>query len=172
MSKPHSFAIGESVVYPAHGVGKIIDEEVQVVAGSEFRMLVITFEKDKMTLKIPKNRAEKTGLRSLTSTDAFDKAIKILQGKGKISKGMWSKRAQEYETKINSGNVESLAEVIRDLHRTAEDQGRSYSEKAIYDSALKRFIAEYAISINVGIEEAEGIILSILAEAKIINAAA
>lgn len=163
------FKVGNAVVYPSHGVGVVTSEESQVVAGVELKCLVITFEKDKMTLKVPKNRAEKAGLRHLSSTEDMDKALITLQGKAKVKKGMWSKRAAEYEEKIYSGDVVFLAEVLRDLHRNVDDPNRSYSERVIYESAFQRFINEYAASRDMKVEDATSKVLEMLEEAKILN---
>lgn len=163
------FKVGDSVVYPSHGVGRIIQEEVQNVAGTNFSMLVISFDNDRLTVKVPKNRAFKAGLRFLSTDDEFSRAIDILRGKAKITKGMWSKRAQEYEGKINSGNVINIAEVLRDLHRNVDDPSRSYSEKMIYESALKRLAQEYSVAANLNYDEADRKICQILDEGKVAN---
>jgi CarD family transcriptional regulator len=138
------FKVGDRVVYPAHGVGEIIGEEVQIVGGAEFRVFIISLPKDKVTLRVPVKRASHAGLRQLCSLDKFTKVFNVLQMKSRVSKGMWSKRAQEYEVKINSGNINSLAEVARDLHKNSDDPERSYSERIIYESALGRLAGEYA----------------------------
>jgi CarD family transcriptional regulator len=173
MSKPaifkeKDFNVGDTVVYPSHGVGQVISEEAQVIAGVEMKLLVISFDKDKMILRVPKSRAAKAGLRHLTSKEDFKKALVILKGKAKIAKGMWSKRAQEYEAKINSGNVVSIAEVLRDLYRNVEDPNRSYSERVIYESALERFINEFSAANQVDKEEASTKVKEILEDAKIL----
>lgn len=165
----NDFKIGDCVVYPSHGVGKIIDEEVQTIAGSDFSMLVISFDNDRLTVKVPKNRAFKAGLRFLSSDHEFERAIDILRSKAKISKGMWSKRAQEYEGKINSGCVINIAEVLRDLHRNVDDPSRSYSEKMIYEAALRRLAQEYSVAANLNYDEADRKICQILEEGKVAN---
>lgn len=152
--KDVSFKVGDTVVYASHGVGKIIGEEVQMIAGVEMRLYVISFDKDKMTLRVPKSRAEKAGLRQLSTSGEFKTALETLNGKAKIAKGMWSKRAQEYESKINSGSVTLIAEVLRDLHRNVDDPNRSYSERMIYESALDRFIHEYAAANKMSVADA------------------
>ena len=116
-----AFRANDFVVYPAHGVGKIVSIEEQEVAGMTLELFVISFEKDKMTLRVPTAKAASVGMRSLSSPDLVDEALKTLKGKAKIKRAMWSRRAQEYEQKINSGDLISIAEVVRDLHR-AEDQ--------------------------------------------------
>jgi len=109
------------VVYPAHGVGKIVTIEEQEVAGTKLELFVISFDKDKMTLRVPTAKASSVGMRSLSSPDLVDEALKTLKGKAKVKRAMWSRRAQEYEQKINSGDLISIAEVVRDLHR-GDDQ--------------------------------------------------
>jgi len=138
------FKVGDQVVYPAHGVGEIIGEEIQLVAGMELRVFIISLPKDKVTLRIPVKRAKHVGLRPLCTADKFIKVFNLLQMKSRTSKGMWGKRAQEYEIKINSGDIDSLAEVARDLHKNSDDPERSYSERIIYESALNRLAGEYA----------------------------
>jgi len=163
------FNIGDTVVYPSHGVGKISALESQIIVGIEQKFYVVTFDKDKMTLKVPVSRADKAGLRQLSSSDDLEKALITLQGKSKTAKGMWSKRAQEYEAKINSGSVVNIAEVLRDLHRNVDDPARSYSERVIYDSAFKRFTHEYAAAAHLNAEQAELKIREMLEDAKILS---
>ena len=149
-----SFKIGDQVVYPAHGVGEIIGEETQKVGGMELKVFIISLTKEKMTLRVPVKRASTTGLRLLCSLDILKSAFTVLQEKSKTPKGMWSKRAQEYELKINSGDVKSLAEVIRDLYKNSEDPNRSYSERVIYESALNRLASEWAAVKRIPFENA------------------
>jgi CarD family transcriptional regulator len=168
-STNREFKVNDSVVYPSHGVGMIIKEETQLVAGIEVKCLVITFEKDKMTLKVPVNRAEKAGLRHLSSSEDISKALITLRGKARIEKGMWSKRAQKYEEKIYSGNVVYIAEVLRDLYRNVDDPNRSYSERMIYESAFQRFINEYAATNDLSIDDASKQVREMLEEAKLLH---
>jgi CarD family transcriptional regulator len=168
----NSFNIGDKVVYPSHGVGVITAEETQDVAGITVSCYVITFDKDKMTLRIPKNRAEKAGLRPLSSENDINQALIVIKGKAKIERGMWSKRAQKYEAKIYSGDVVQIAEVVRDLHRNVENPNCSYSERQIYEAAYKRFINELAASQAIDLSEAEKQIKILLEEAKIIESVA
>ena len=156
------FQIGDTVVYPSHGVGQIISEEVQKIAGSDVLLYVISFMKDKMILRVPKSRAIKTGLRHLTSSTDFEEAISVLKQKAKIAKGMWSKRAQEYEQKINSGNIVLIAEVLRDLHKNVVDADRSYSERIIYEAALERLSNEYAASVGLPRDTAHAKLVELL----------
>ncbi|GAB4532051.1 MAG: CarD family transcriptional regulator [Ruegeria sp.] len=143
-SKKLEFRPNDFVVYPAHGVGKIISIEEQEVAGFKLELFVISFEKDKMTLRVPTNKVTESGLRSLSSPDVISQAMKTLKGKAKVKRAMWSRRAQEYEQKINSGDLISIAEVVRDLHRTDEQREQSYSERQLYEAALDRLTREVA----------------------------
>ncbi|MEM1162817.1 MAG: CarD family transcriptional regulator [Pseudomonadota bacterium] len=138
------FRADEFVVYPAHGVGKIVTIEEQEVAGVKLELFVISFEKDKMTLRVPTAKASSIGMRSLSSPDLVDEALKTLKGKAKIKRAMWSRRAQEYEQKINSGDLISIAEVVRDLHRAEDQPDQSYSERQLYEAALERLTREVA----------------------------
>jgi CarD family transcriptional regulator len=138
------FQINDYVVYPSHGVGRIIDEEVQNVAGFELAMYVVTFEKDKMTLKVPKDKIESTGMRKLSTPNTIGKALQVIGGKAKVKRAMWSRRAQDYEQKINSGELILIAEVVRDLHRNDEQREQSYSERQLYEAALERLTREIA----------------------------
>ena len=138
------FQIDDFVVYPSHGVGRIIDEEVQNVAGFELKMFVLSFEKDKMTLKVPKDKIVSTGMRKLSSPNIIGKALQLIGGKAKVKRAMWSRRAQDYEQKKNSGELILIAEVVRDLHRNDEQREQSYSERQLYEAALERLTREIA----------------------------
>ncbi len=138
------FQINDFVVYPSHGVGRIVDEEIQNVAGFELKMYVLTFDKDKMTLKVPKDKIESTGMRKLSSPNTIGKALQVIGGKAKVKRAMWSRRAQDYEQKINSGELILIAEVVRDLHRNDEQREQSYSERQLYEAALERLTREIA----------------------------
>lgn len=143
------FKKGDSVVYPAHGVGQIEGVETQTIAGMELSLYVVGFERDRMRLKIPVARAEEAGLRKLSSSDRLDDALNTLKGRSRVRRTMWSRRAQEYETKINSGDPVSIAEVLRDLKRSNDDTEQSYSERQIYQSALERLAREVAAVDNI-----------------------
>ena len=143
-SRKLEFRLNDYVVYPAHGVGQITSIEEQEVAGFSLELFVISFEKDKMTLRVPTNKATESGLRSLSSPDVIGQAMKTLKGKAKVKRAMWSRRAQEYEQKINSGDLISIAEVVRDLHRTDDQREQSYSERQLYEAALERLTREVA----------------------------
>ncbi|MEO1492537.1 MAG: CarD family transcriptional regulator [Pseudomonadota bacterium] len=138
------FRANDYVVYPAHGVGKIVSIEEQEVAGMKLELFVISFEKDKMTLRVPTAKASSVGMRSLSSPDLVDQALKTLKGKAKVKRAMWSRRAQEYEQKINSGDLISIAEVVRDLYRAEDQPEQSYSERQLYEAALERLTREVA----------------------------
>jgi len=156
-----TFKIGDYAVYPSHGIGKIIDIEKTNILNQEFKCYLMFFEKEKLTIKIPMNSAEKIGLRSLISRDQMDEVFSILRSGVKKLKGMWSRRAQEYETKINSGDIILLAEVLRDLTRDIEDSERSYSERIIYETAIYRLAAEYSVIYAIPFEEAKDKIITI-----------
>ena len=149
------FQIDDFVVYPSHGVGRIIDEEVQNVAGFELKMFVLSFEKDKMTLKVPKDKIVSTGMRKLSSPNIIGKALQVIGGKAKVKRAMWSRRAQDYEQKINSGELIQIAEVVRDLHRNDEQREQSYSERQLYEAALERLTREIAAVDGVGEKKAQ-----------------
>ena len=139
-----NFSQGDFVVYPAHGVGQIEGVETQTIAGMEIKLYAISFEKDRMRLKIPVMKAKESGLRMLSTADRLKDALTTLQGRSRVRRTMWSRRAQEYETKINSGNPVHIAEVLRDLKRSNDDNEQSYSERQIYQSALERLAREVA----------------------------
>ncbi|GAB5438189.1 MULTISPECIES: CarD family transcriptional regulator [Roseobacteraceae] len=143
-SKKLDFRPNDYVVYPAHGVGQIISIEEQEVAGYALELFVVSFEKDKMTLRVPTNKATEIGMRGLSSPDVINQAMKTLKGKAKVKRAMWSRRAQEYEQKINSGDLIAIAEVVRDLHRTDDQREQSYSERQLYEAALERLTREVA----------------------------
>ena len=140
--KKLDFRPNEYVVYPAHGVGQIVSIEEQEVAGISLELFVISFEKDKMTLRVPTHKATEVGMRNLASPDEVSDAMKTLKGKARVKRAMWSRRAQEYEQKINSGDLIAIAEVVRDLHRTDDQREQSYSERQLYEAALERLTRE------------------------------
>ncbi len=166
MSEVIQFKVGSKVVYPAHGVGKIVSEDTQMIAGQDFSMFVIDFPKDKMTLRVPVNRAAASGLRVLSNDNDVKKAMTVLKGRAKQGRGMWSRRAQEYEGKINSGDIINIAEVVRDLHKNVDDPDRSYSERVIYEAALGRLAGEYAAVHEISIDEATNSLIKILKSRK------
>lgn len=144
MSKAPEFQVGEKVVYPSHGVGEIIEIESQTIVDTKLEVYVISFPQDKMTLRVPVSRAVASGLRILANKASITEVYNILNSKPKRGNKMWSRRAQEYEAKINSGEIEAIAEVVRDLYKNV-DNDRSYSERTIYESALGRLASEIAI---------------------------
>ena len=143
-SNKSDFRPNEFVVYPAHGVGQIISIEEQDIAGTKLELFVVSFEKDKMTLRVPTNKASEIGMRSLSSPEVIEKAMTTLKGKARVKRAMWSRRAQEYEQKINSGDLIAIAEVVRDLHRNDDQREQSYSERQLYEAALERLTREVA----------------------------
>lgn len=148
------FTTGDYVVYPAHGVGLVEGIETQTIGGMEVSLYTISFEKERMRLKIPVIKAQTSGLRKLSTADRLKDAIKTLQGRARVRRAMWSRRAQEYETKINSGDPVSIAEVLRDLKRSNDDTEQSYSERQIYQSALERLAREVAAVESISEDEA------------------
>ena len=143
------FRPNDFVVYPAHGVGQIVSIDQQEVAGLSLEMFVISFEKDKMTLRVPTAKASAVGMRPLSSSDIVERALETLKGRARVKRAMWSRRAQEYEQKINSGDLISIAEVVRDLHRGDDQPEQSYSERQLYESALDRMARELAAVENI-----------------------
>lgn len=143
-AKKLAFKTNEFVVYPSHGVGKITSVEEQEIAGAKLELYVIDFEKDKMTLRVPTAKSESVGMRKLSDTPVVDQAMKTLKGRARVKRTMWSRRAQEYEAKINSGDLVSIAEVVRDLFRSDRQPEHSYSERQLYEAALDRMAREIA----------------------------
>ena len=136
------FKLEEFIVYPAHGVGQIVAIEEQEVAGFKLELYVISFAKDKMTLKVPTPKVVSVGMRKLAEPALVQKALDVLTGRARIKRTMWSRRAQEYEAKINSGDLIAIAEVIRDLYRSEAQPEQSYSERQLYEAALDRMARE------------------------------
>ena len=131
----HGFRTNEYIVYPAHGVGRIVSIEEQEIAGAKLELFVINFEKDKMTLRVPTAKLASVGMRKLAEEKIVKKALGTLKGKARVKRTMWSRRAQEYEAKINSGDLVSIAEVVRDLYRSEAQPEQSYSERQLYEAA-------------------------------------
>ena len=154
MLDTQTFNEGDYVVYPTHGVGKVASIERQRIAGHELELFVITFDRDRMTLRVPVPKARMSGLRKLSSRSVMDDALDKLRGRAKVKRAMWSRRAQEYEAKINSGDPVSIAEVVRDLHRNANQPDQSYSERQIYEAALERLASELAAVEQIAAEQA------------------
>lgn len=144
-NKKLDFKANDHVVYPTHGVGRIMCIEEQEVAGIKLELFVITFDKDKMTLRVPVQKAKAVGMRKLSTPDIVATALNTLKGRARVKRTMWSRRAQEYEAKINSGDLVSIAEVVRDLHRASGQPEQSYSERQLYEAALARMVREVAV---------------------------
>jgi CarD family transcriptional regulator len=140
----HGFKTNEFIVYPAHGVGRIIGIEEQEIAGMALELFVINFEKEKLTLRVPTGKLASVGMRKLADDDIVKRAMEILKGRARIKRTMWSRRAQEYVAKINSGDLISIAEVVRDLYRSEAQPEQSYSERQLYEDALDRMAREIA----------------------------
>jgi CarD family transcriptional regulator len=144
MAKAEIFVDGDFVVYPTHGVGKVERIATEEIAGHTLELIHITFDENRMTLRVPTNKARTAGLRKLSSPKQFADVLATLKGRARIKRTMWSRRAQEYEAKINSGDPQAIAEVVRDLHRNAGQPDQSFSERQIYEAALDRMGAELA----------------------------
>jgi CarD family transcriptional regulator len=142
IAKAEIFVQGDHVVYPTHGVGKVERIAVEEIAGHKLELIHITFEENRMTLRVPVAKARTAGLRKLATRKLFDEALNVLRGKARVKRTMWSRRAQEYEAKINSGDPLAIAEVVRDLHRNSGQPDQSFSERQIYESAMDRLAAE------------------------------
>ena len=148
------FKTNEYIVYPSHGVGQIVSIEEQDIAGFKLELFVITFEKDKMTLRVPTAKIAQVGMRKLADADVMAKALDVLKGRARIKRTMWSRRAQEYEAKINSGDLIAISEVVRDLYRSDTQPEQSYSERQLYEQALDRMARELAAVERIGEAEA------------------
>ena len=144
MAAKENFVEGDYVVYPTHGVGKVERIATEEIAGHKLELIHITFEENRMTLRVPVSKARTAGLRKLATRKVFDEALALLKGRARIKRTMWSRRAQEYEQKINSGDPMQIAEVVRDLHRNAGQPDQSFSERQIYEAAMDRLAAELA----------------------------
>ena len=156
MSKPEELQIdtGDYVVYPTHGVGKVIGVETEEIAGHKLDLFVISFDKDRMTLRVPVSKAPTSGLRKLSTRKIMEEAMTTLKGRARVKRTMWSRRAQEYEAKINSGNPVSIAEVVRDLHRNVGQPDQSFSDRQIYEAARDRLASELAAVDKTDVEKA------------------
>ena len=159
------FDVGDYVVYPKHGVGRVIELQNDEIAGMQLELYVLRFEKEKMTLRVPTNKAESVGMRKLSSDKTLKQAMETLKGKPKVKRTMWSRRAQEYEAKINSGDLVSIAEVTRDLFRADDQPEQSYSDRQIFEAASSRLARELAAMEETDEPAALKKILAILNEA-------
>ncbi|MDZ3833428.1 MAG: CarD family transcriptional regulator [Sphingopyxis sp.] len=158
------FEVGDYVVYPKHGVGRVIELQKSEIAGMQLELYVLRFEKEKMTLRVPTNKAEGVGMRKLSSDKTLKEALQVLTTKPKVKRTMWSRRAQEYEAKINSGDLVSIAEVTRDLFRADDQPEQSYSERQIFEAASSRLARELAAMEESDEKTAQAKILQILNE--------
>jgi len=154
MAKEMMFKSGDFVVYPTHGVGRVIDVEKQEIAGQKLKLFVISFDRHRMTLRVPTEKAGESGLRKLSTRKIIDTALITLKGRARTKRTMWSRRAQEYEAKINSGDPVSIAEVLRDLHRNTGQPDQSFSERQIYESARDRLAHELAAVEKIDVDAA------------------
>ena len=145
VTQRQGFKANEFVVYPAHGVGQILAIEEQEIAGAKLELFVINFIKDKMTLRVPTAKVANVGMRKLSEPALVKKALETLKGRARVKRTMWSRRAQEYEAKINSGDIVAIAEVVRDLYRSESQPEQSYSERQLYEAALDRLSREIAV---------------------------
>ena len=164
-AKALSFDVGDFVVYPKHGVGRVIELQSTEISGMRLELYVLRFEKERMTLRVPTNKAESVGMRKLSSDKTLREALDTLTGKPKVKRTMWSRRAQEYEAKINSGDLVSIAEVVRDLFRAEDQPEQSYSERQIFEAAASRLARELAAMEQVDEPKALEKIIEILRKA-------
>ncbi len=162
--KAHPFDVGDYVVYPKHGVGRVMELQETEIAGMKLELYVLRFEKERMTLRVPTNKVEAIGMRKLSSDKTLREALDTLTGKPRVKRTMWSRRAQEYEAKINSGDLVSIAEVTRDLFRADDQPEQSYSERQIFEAASSRLARELAAMEKTDEKAALGKILAILNE--------
>lgn len=158
------FKTGEFVVYPAHGVGQITGIEEQEVAGISLELFVINFEQDKLTLRVPLAKVKSVGMRKLAEEAVVEKGLKTVTGRARVKRTMWSRRAQEYEAKINSGDLISIAEVVRDLFRSEEQPEQSYSERQLFEAAIDRMSREISVVNKISLTEALALIQKNLAK--------
>ncbi len=170
-SSKKGFKIGQHIVYPAHGVGKVTGIEQEVIAGFDIEVYVVAFEQDKMTLRVPTAKASTSGMRALSNENVLKDAFTTLKGRARIKRTMWSRRAQEYEAKINSGDLILVSEVVRDLHRGETQPEQSYSERQLYECALDRMVREVAAIKSADRGEALDEILETLTKARTRQAA-
>jgi len=164
LTQRQGFKTNEFVVYPAHGVGQILAIEDQEIAGAKLELFVINFMKDKMTLRVPTAKVANVGMRKLSEPALVKRALETLKGRARVKRTMWSRRAQEYEAKINSGDIVAIAEVVRDLYRSESQPEQSYSERQLYEAALDRLSREIAVVQHVTETEAVKEVESQLAE--------
>jgi len=160
----NAFDVGDYVVYPKHGVGRVIELQSQEIAGMQLELYVLRFEKERMTLRVPVNKIESIGMRKLSSDKTLREALTTLEGKPKVKRTMWSRRAQEYEAKINSGDLIAISEVVRDLYRSEEQPEQSYSERQLFEQAMDRMSREISAVNRLTLTEAVQLIEKNLAK--------
>lgn len=158
------FKTNEYVVYPAHGVGQITSIEEQEIAGMNLELFVINFEQDKLTLRVPVAKVKSVNLRKLATDNDVTRALKTVTGRARVKRTMWSRRAQEYEAKINSGDLDYISEVVRDLYRSEDQPEQSYSERQLFEQAMDRMSREISVVRKVTLTEGEQVILKELAK--------
>lgn len=158
------FKTGEFIVYPAHGVGQITDIETQEVAGMSLELFVINFEQDKLTLRVPVAKVNSVGMRKLADEATIDKSLVTVTGRARVKRTMWSRRAQEYEAKINSGDLIQISEVVRDLYRSEGQPEQSYSERQLFEAAMERMSRELSSVNRLTMTEAGELIIKNLAK--------
>jgi len=169
-SKKLAFSVGDFVVYPTHGVGEVIDVVTEEIAGFELKLFVISFAAEKMTLRVPVGKTEESGLRKVSSKEKMATATNMLKGRARAKRTMWSRRAQEYEAKINSGDPISIAEVVRDLYRAPDQPDQSYSERQMYEAAINRLSHELAVVEKIDPETATERLQTLLIKTPVIKA--
>ncbi len=145
MPKKLPFSSGDYVVYPTHGVGKVVAVVTEEISGFDLKLFVIKFAAEKMTLRVPVSKVAESGLRTISTREKMETAMTTLRGRARAKRTMWSRRAQEYEAKINSGDPVAIAEVVRDLHRNPDQPDQSYSERQMYEAALGRLSHELSL---------------------------
>ena len=162
VAKAHAFDVGDYVVYPKHGVGRVMELLEQEIAGMTLELYVLRFEKERMTLRVPTNKVEAIGMRKLSSDKTLREALDTLKGKPRVKRTMWSRRAQEYEAKINSGDLIAISEVVRDLYRSDDQPEQSYSERQLFEQAMDRMSREVAAVNKLTLTEAVQLIEKML----------
>lgn len=157
------FRVNDYVVYPAHGVGRITGVEKSEISGTELELYIISVDSDNLVLRVPTAKVDEIGVRVLSTSEEVGKALTVLKGKARVKRTMWSRRAQEYEQKINSGRIIEIAEVLRDLHRKDEQKEQSYSERQLYETALNRMSREVSVVEGMKLAAAQEKITGLLA---------
>lgn len=170
--KNQTFKVNTQIIYPAHGVGHIAAIEKQSIADIDVELFVIDFEHEKMKLRVPVHKAATAGMRNLSTNEQLATALELLEGRARVKRTMWSRRAQEYEAKINSGDLTSVAEVVRDLFRADDQPEQSYSERQLFEQARERLGREVGAIRKRSLEDAVKEIHSHLNKKESVTAAA